>query len=74
MRDVVAKLVLRLPGIARERIEYVVASEYEVFEGRPIRQYISILVEHTSKTRLLAEVQQFQAELRPSEPDLALAE
>lgn len=53
--NIVAKLVDRFPDIPRPHIETVVASEYEALSGRPVRLYISTLVEHAAKSRLFAE-------------------
>lgn len=52
MERVVERLSERFPEVQRRRIDEVVQSEYHVFDGRPIRDYVPVLVEHGVKQRL----------------------
>jgi len=59
--NIIAKLVVRFPDIPRPHIEKVVTSEYEALSGRPLRLYISTLVEHGAKSRLFAETNAYSS-------------
>ncbi|KGJ71848.1 hypothetical protein GY21_19365 [Cryobacterium roopkundense] len=52
---VIERLEAQFPLVSRDRIENLVEFEYAQFVGRPVRQYISILVEHVAKSRLLKD-------------------
>ena len=52
MDQVVARLVEHNPGISRDTIEAIVHEEHRKLDGRPVREYVSVLVERSTKTRL----------------------
>ena len=54
--EVVDRLAERFPSIPRSRIDEIVQSERQSLEGKPIRDYIPVLVEHGAKARLRDEV------------------
>jgi hypothetical protein len=56
MERVVERLSERFPEVQRRRIDEVVQSEYHVFDGRPIRDYVPVLVEHGVKQLLRQEL------------------
>ncbi|TFC84321.1 hypothetical protein E3T28_00460 [Cryobacterium sinapicolor] len=49
---VVDRLVERFPHIPRESIERAVLEEHTALEGRPIRDYVPVLVERGATGRL----------------------
>ncbi len=53
--DVVERLAERFPSIPRNRVEEIVEGERRALEGKPIRDYIPVLVEHGAKARLRDE-------------------
>ncbi len=54
--EVVDRLAERFPSIPRSRVDDVVQSERQALDGKPIRDYIPVLVEHGAKARLREEV------------------
>ncbi len=54
--EVVDRLAERFPSIPRSRIDEIVQSERESLDGKPIRDYIPVLVEHGAKARLRDEL------------------
>lgn len=52
---VVDRLAKKFPGVDRERVETIVQAAYQDLADKPLRDYISILVEHESKAQLKAE-------------------
>jgi hypothetical protein len=46
MNDVAERLAERYPGTPPELIASLVQLTYRSFEGRPIRDYVPVLVEH----------------------------
>jgi hypothetical protein len=53
---VVDRLAKKFPGVDRERVEMIVQAAYQELADKPLRDYITILVEHESKAQLRAEV------------------
>ncbi|MBG6213417.1 hypothetical protein RCH23_001018 [Cryobacterium sp. CAN_C3] len=49
---VVDRLVERFPELPRPRIEKAVYEQHHVFDGRPVRDYVPMLVEREVKARL----------------------
>jgi hypothetical protein len=49
---VTAKLAERFPERDPEHIDRVVREEHRKLDGRPVRAYIAVLVEHAAKQRL----------------------
>lgn len=52
IQQVVEHLLEKFPDRTREDIEIVARSEYDAYAGRPVRDYLAILVERSSKKRL----------------------
>jgi hypothetical protein len=50
--QVVDRLVEKFPDRPRSVIEDVVTSERHLLDGKPIRDYVPVLVEHGAKARL----------------------
>ncbi|MCU1441954.1 MAG: hypothetical protein JWQ59_104 [Cryobacterium sp.] len=58
---VVDKLARKFPGVDRAHVEGIVESAYQGLADKPLRDYIAVLVEHESKTKLRAENPKKQA-------------
>jgi hypothetical protein len=56
VREVAERLAERFPSVPRTRIDEVVQSERRALDGKPIRDYIPVLVEHGAKARLRDEL------------------
>lgn len=54
--EVADRLAERFPSVPRTRIDEIVQSEREALEGKPIRDYIPVLVEHGAKARIRDEL------------------
>ncbi len=54
--EVLHRLAERFPSIPRSHIDEIVQSEWQSLDGKPIRDYIPVLVEHGAKARLRDEV------------------
>jgi hypothetical protein len=54
--EVVDRLAERFPTIPRSHVDEVVQNERRALDGKPIRDYIPVLVEHGAKARLREEV------------------
>lgn len=52
---VVERLTGQFPLVSPAKVEQLVEFEYAKLDGRPVRQYVSILVEHAAKDRLAAD-------------------
>jgi hypothetical protein len=50
--EVVARLASRYPTIAQSTVSTVVHDVYTRFDGRPLRDYIPLLVERNARTEL----------------------
>lgn len=57
IRQVVHRLAERFPDAPHEEVERVVKSEFDSLAGRPIRDYLSTLVERAAKKRLKKSAQ-----------------
>jgi hypothetical protein len=53
VRTIAAKLADRFPLVPRSEVERIVIEEHHKLDGRPVRAYIAVLVEHAAKQRLL---------------------
>ncbi|WP_422386418.1 three-helix bundle dimerization domain-containing protein [Cryobacterium breve] len=49
---IVDRLTERFPNLPRSSVERAVREEHETFSGRPIRDFVPVLVEHGVKERL----------------------
>ncbi len=54
--EVVDRLAERFPSFQRGHIDEIVRSEHHALEGKPIRDYVPVLVEHGAKARLRDEL------------------
>jgi hypothetical protein len=54
--EVADRLAERFPSIPRSHVDEVVQSERRSLDGKPIRDYIAVLVEHGAKAKLRDEV------------------
>lgn len=54
VEEVVDRLTTKYPGIDRLEIERIVAEEHQAFEGRPVRDFVPVLVEKSAKQRVKA--------------------
>jgi hypothetical protein len=52
IEQVVARLTSRYPAISESTVAGVVRDVHSRFEGRPLRDYIPLLVERTAKSEL----------------------
>ena len=52
VEQVVTRLTSRYPAIAESTVAGVVRDVHSRFEGRPLRDYIPLLVERTAKSEL----------------------
>ena len=52
--EVVERLAERFPGVDREEIKGIVETEYEEFHGKPVRDFVPVLVEKSAKKRVKA--------------------
>ena len=50
--EVVARLTSRYPAIPKETVESIVHDVYARFDGRPLRDYVPLLVESNAKSEL----------------------
>jgi len=50
--EVVARLSSRYPAISKETVEGIVHDVYARFDGRPLRDYVPLLVERSAKSEL----------------------
>lgn len=51
---VIVRLRKKFPEVAPERIEQIVRQEHRALDGRPVRDFIAVLVEHEARLRLRA--------------------
>lgn len=52
VEQVIERLETRFSGIPRSRIEAVVREEHRRLEGRPVRDYVSVLIERSAREKL----------------------
>lgn len=50
--QVIDRLVEKFPDRPRSVIEDVVTTERQLLDGKPIRDYVPVLIEHGAKARL----------------------
>ncbi|MBF4573923.1 hypothetical protein ITJ64_15515 [Herbiconiux sp. VKM Ac-1786] len=55
IEQIVDRLQERFPDRDRAEIEAVARDEYRTLEGRPVRDYLAILVERSTRKRLKKE-------------------
>jgi len=54
--EVVTRLSSRFPDVDVDRIRTIVAEEHQAYEGRPVRDFVPVLVERNAKKRVKALV------------------
>lgn len=52
--EVIDRLAGKYPEVDREEIARIVADEHHAFEGRPVRDFVPVLVEKSAKKRVKA--------------------
>lgn len=52
IQQVIERLQVKLPDTERADIERAVRADYQDFAGRPVKDYLAILVERSAKKRL----------------------
>lgn len=52
IQQVVERLQAKFPGMPREEIETAARAEFDEFTGRPVKDYLAILVERSTKKKL----------------------
>jgi hypothetical protein len=52
IQQIVDRLQARFPDLDRAEIEKTARTEFEELSGRPVRDYVAILVERSAKKRL----------------------
>jgi hypothetical protein len=52
VEQAIDRLAEHFPGVARDEIATLVHAEHKRFTGRPVRDYIPVLVERAVKTEL----------------------
>jgi hypothetical protein len=50
--EVVVRLISRYPAMSRSTVESVVQDVHARFDGRPLRDYVPLLVERNARTEL----------------------
>lgn len=50
--EVIDRLGQRFPEVERDTISAIVAEEHEAFDGRPVRDFVPVLVEKRAKQRV----------------------
>jgi hypothetical protein len=71
IEDVVTRLIERFPGSDAQRVQAVVVEEHHRLEGRPIRDFVPVLVERAARQRLAGE--STEAPRQPWEGDVPRA-
>ena len=51
VEEVIERLTKRYPDVDRFEIERIVAQEHQAFEGRPVRDFVPVLVEEREEAR-----------------------
>lgn len=52
LQQIVERLQVKFPGVPRSEVERIARSEFEQYAGRPVRDYLTILVERSAKKKL----------------------
>jgi len=55
MEQVAARLMERYPDATREQIDAIVDEEHQLYDGRPVRDVVPVLVERAASHRLAQE-------------------
>jgi hypothetical protein len=54
--QVIERLEHRFPSVPPLLVEKIVHEEHHALDGRPVRAYVSVLVEHGAKKRIRAQL------------------
>jgi len=52
VEEVIDRLAQKYPGVERAEIEKIVAEEHRAYDGRPVRDFVPVLVEKSAKKRV----------------------
>lgn len=52
VEEVIDRLASKYPGVERSEIANIVADEHQSYEGRPVRDFVPVLVEKSAKKRV----------------------
>jgi len=69
---VVARLLERFPSLTEDHIHAIVDEEHHRFDGRPVRDFVPVLVERAARKRLSTEAP--SVHLEPDAAELAAAD
>ena len=62
VEEVIERLTKKYPDVDRGEIEQIVAEEHQAFAGRPVRDFVPVLVEKSAKKRVKALEQERTSE------------
>lgn len=54
VEEVIDRLGTKFPDVDRATIQSIVAEEHDAFDGRPVRDFVPVLVEKRAKQRVKA--------------------
>jgi hypothetical protein len=54
VEEVIDRLGTKFPDVDRATIQGIVAEEHDAFDGRPVRDFVPVLVEKRAKQRVKA--------------------
>lgn len=54
VEEVIDRLGTKFPDVDRATIQAIVAEEHDAFDGRPVRDFVPVLVEKRAKQRVKA--------------------
>ncbi|WP_430645003.1 three-helix bundle dimerization domain-containing protein [Agromyces sp. GXS1127] len=72
VEHVVSRLLERFPSLTEEHVHAIVDEEHHRFDGRPVRDFVPVLVERASRKRLETEAPGVR--LEPDAAELAAAD
>jgi hypothetical protein len=52
--EVIDRLAKKFPDMDRDRIRQIVDEEHHAFDGKPVRDFVPVLVEKSAKRRIKA--------------------
>ena len=52
--DLEQHLLRQFPRVSPDTVDHVIEAHYHEFDGRPLRDYVAVVVEHAAKSDLLA--------------------
>ncbi|WP_229276279.1 three-helix bundle dimerization domain-containing protein [Agromyces kandeliae] len=72
VEHVVSRLLERFPSLSEDHVHAIVDEEHHRFDGRPVRDFVPVLVEREARKRLKAEAKSVDVE--PDAAALAAAD